>query len=92
MVKTHADAVSALSNLEASDALLKSARAAMASSEKRYAKGAADILELLSTQSALTDALQERVRSVSEWHSARLRLIAAAGLLGRGQFSAAANP
>ena len=87
VVKTHADAVSALSNLEASDALLKSARAAMASSEKRYAKGAADILELLSTQSALADALQERVRSVSEWHSARLRLIAAAGLLGRGQFS-----
>lgn len=83
VVKTHADAVSALGNLEASDVLLKSARAAMASSEKRYAKGAADVLELLSTQSALADALQERVRSLSEWQSARLRLMAAAGVLGR---------
>ncbi|TXD63274.1 TolC family protein [Ralstonia sp. TCR112] len=82
VVKTHADAVSALSNLEASDTLLKSAQAALVSSERRYAKGAADILELLSTQSALSDALQERVRCVSEWRSARLRLMATAGVLG----------
>lgn len=88
VVKTHADAVSALGNLQASDVLLKSARAAMASSEKRYAKGAADILELLSTQSALADALQERVRSVSEWRSARLRLLATAGVLGRANIEA----
>lgn len=82
VIKTHADAVSALSNLEASDTLLKSARAALVSSERRYARGAADILELLSTQSALSDALQERVRCISEWRSARLRLMATAGVLG----------
>lgn len=85
VIKTHADAVAALGNLESSDILLKAARAAMASSEKRYAKGAADILELLSTQSALADALQERVRCLSEWQSARLRLMATAGVLGRTQ-------
>lgn len=83
VIKTHADAVSALGNLEASDTLLKSARAALVSSERRYARGAADILELLSTQSALFDALQERVRCISEWRSARLRLMATAGVLGR---------
>lgn len=83
MIKTHADAVSALGNLEASDKLLKSARAALISSERRYTMGAADILELLSTQSALSDALQERVRCLSEWRSARLRLMATAGALGR---------
>ena len=86
VIKTHADAISALGNLEASDVLLQSARAAMASSKKRYTKGAADILELLSTQSALADALQERVRGISEWQSARLRLLAVVGRLGRGHF------
>ncbi|WP_247569992.1 TolC family protein [Ralstonia pseudosolanacearum] len=83
VIKTHADAVSALGNLDASETLLKSARAALVSSERRYARGAADILELLSTQSALSDALQERVRCISEWRSARLRLMATAGMLGR---------
>ena len=87
VIKTHADAVSALGNLEASDTLLKSARAALVSSERRYARGAADILELLSTQSALSDALQERVRCISEWRSARLRLMATAGVLGRGRLA-----
>jgi outer membrane protein len=42
-----------------------------------------DILEFLSTQSALSDAQQERIRSLAEWRSARLRLLAAAGMLGR---------
>jgi len=85
VVKTHADAVSALANLEASEELLNSARAAVTSSENRYSKGAADILELLSTQSALSDALQERVRCLSEWRSTRLRLMASAGVLGHEQ-------
>jgi hypothetical protein len=53
------------------------------SSQKRYDKGAADILELLSTQSALADAQQERVRCLSDWRSARLRLMSSAGVLGQ---------
>ncbi|AXW63709.1 histidine kinase (plasmid) [Ralstonia solanacearum] len=83
VIKVHADAVAAVDNLQASDVLIRSAQAAMVSSEKRYAKGAADVLELLSTQSALIDAMQERVRCLSEWRSARLRLMATAGVLGR---------
>lgn len=85
VVKAHADSVAALRNLETSESLLKTARASAESSERRYAKGAGDILELLSTQAALSDALQERVRCLSEWQSARLRLMAAAGVLGRRQ-------
>lgn len=83
VVKAHADAQSSFENLQASQQLLNAAEAAVRSSQKRYDKGAADILELLSTQSALADAQQERVRCLSDWRSARLRLMAGAGLLGR---------
>ena len=83
VVKAHADARSALENLEFSENLLAAAQAAVESSQRRYAKGAADVLELLATQSALADAQQERIRCVSEWRSARLRLMANAGGLGR---------
>lgn len=83
VVKAHADAQSSFENLQASQQLLSAAEAAVRSSQKRYDKGAADILELLSTQSALADAQQERVRCLSDWRSARLRLMAGAGLLGR---------
>lgn len=82
VVKAHSDAVSAQENLSASDALLAAAEAALASSQRRYAKGATDILELLTAQTTLADALQERVRCRSEWRSARLRLMANTGTLG----------
>lgn len=81
IIKVHAAAVSAATELQASDALLRAARASVSSSQRRYDKGAADILELLSAQSALADAQQERVRSLTNWESARLRLSAAAGTL-----------
>jgi len=85
VVKAYADADSAAGNLAASELLLRSARAAMVSSEKRYEKGATDILELLSVQASLSDALQERARCLSDWRSTRLRLVASAGVLGREQ-------
>lgn len=83
VVKAHADAQSSLANLAASEALLTAAQDALSSSQHRYDRGAADILELLSVQNALTDARQERIRCLSEWQSARLRLLAASGVLGR---------
>lgn len=81
VIKAYTAAVSAQSNLEASEALQRAATDALASSRRRYAKGASDILELLATQSALADAQQERVRCLSEWQSTRLRLMTAAGEL-----------
>ena len=83
VVKAHADALSSLDNLESSESLLIIAKDSVESSERRYGKGAADIVELLTTQAALADAVQERIRCLSEWRSARLRLLASAGLMGR---------
>lgn len=85
VVKAHADALSALGNLDASQDLLDAAQASLASSRKRYDKGAADVLELLSAQAALADARQERIRCLAEWQAARLRLLASAGILGRDE-------
>jgi len=82
LVKSHADAVSSLANLEFSEKLFQAASAAVTSSLKRYEVGAADILELLNTQSSLAEAQQERIRCIAEWRSARLRLFANAGILG----------
>lgn len=83
VVKTHADTLSALGNLRSSLALITAAQDAMASVQRKFDRGAADILEILSMQSALSDAQQERIRCLAEWRSARLRLLAAVGVLGR---------
>jgi outer membrane protein len=82
VVKAHADALSSLENLQASQNLLEAAREALATSQRKYDKGATDILEILNTQGALADAMQERVRCLAEWRSARLRLMANTGMLG----------
>ena len=83
LVKAHADAESSLLNLHASDNLLNAARESLNSSKRKYEKGAADILEMLNTQAALSDAQQERICCLAERHSARLRLLANTGLMGR---------
>ncbi|WP_282508504.1 TolC family protein [Burkholderia cepacia] len=83
VLKAHADAETTASNLDASARLLAAAKAALTSARNRYALGAGDILELLSAQAALSDARQERVRTLAEWEAARLRLFASAGLMGR---------
>ncbi|WP_321945846.1 TolC family protein [Paraburkholderia sp. J10-1] len=83
IVKAHADAVSSLASLDTADTLLSTARTALESARNRYEHGVADILEVLNAQSALADAQQERIRTQSDWRSARLRLMADAGTLGR---------
>ena len=84
IVKVYADADSARLNLDSSAIIITSAQSALAVSQRKYDKGAADITELLSTQTALADAWNERVRCLAEWHSARLQLLVTAGKLGRG--------
>ncbi len=83
VVKAHADATASLQNLQASEKLLNAAQESLSTSQRKYEKGAADILEILNTQTALIDARQERIRSLSEWRLARLRLLASVGLMGR---------
>jgi outer membrane protein len=87
VVKAHADAITSLANLDASQKLLNAAHAAVDTVQRKFDRGAADILEMLNTQSALLDAQQERIRCLSEWRSARLRLLASAGVLGMGDIS-----
>ncbi|WP_310462409.1 TolC family protein [Sphaerotilus sp.] len=82
VVKAHADATAALDNLQASVTLVDAAQAAVGSATRRYDKGVSDILELLTSQNTLADAQQERIRCLAEWHAARLKLAAAAGVLG----------
>ncbi len=82
LVKAHADAVSALANIDSSNELLEASKAAEQSSQRRYANGAANIIELLTAESNLADAEQQRVQSLAEWNAARLRLMTSAGTLG----------
>ena len=83
VVKAYADASSSFHNLQSSETLIDAAQAALASSQRKFDKGAADILEILNAQTAMADANQERIRCLAEWRGARLRLMANAGLLGR---------
>ena len=83
VVQAYSEASAALQNLDASSALLSAAQASLASSQRKYEKGATDVLEILNTQKSLADAQQERIRCLSEWRSASLRVVAAAGQLGR---------
>ncbi|APA68551.1 TolC family protein [Janthinobacterium sp. 1_2014MBL_MicDiv] len=83
LVKAHAEAGTALGNLAAAQAWQDAAQEALASVQRKFGLGAADILEMLATQSALLEARQERVRCQAEWRASRLRLLASAGILGR---------
>lgn len=83
VVKVYADATASLQNLLASEKLLGAAQDSLNTSQRKYEKGVADILEILNTQAALSEAKQERIRSVDEWRSARLRLMTNVGVLGR---------
>ena len=87
VTKAHADAMSSLQNLDASQKLLDAAYAAVNTVQRKFDRGAVDILEILNTQSALLDAQQERIRCLSEWRSARLRLLASVGVLGANSIS-----
>ncbi|WP_114802506.1 TolC family protein [Pseudacidovorax intermedius] len=82
IVQAHAALAAAGDTLRASGVLFESAGASHASALRRFRAGAADLREVLNTQQTLDDARLQRVRSVTEWHAASLRLAAAAGNLG----------
>lgn len=87
VVEAYSDASAALKNLDASDALLKAAWAALQSTQRNYQRGTVDVLESLSSQQALAQAQEERIRCLAEWHSASLRIMTAAGQLGFGRIT-----
>jgi outer membrane protein len=79
IVRAHADARAALGGLRESRDLLDSAERALAAAQRRYERGAGDIVELLATEQALADARQERLRTLSDWRAARLHLLVGLG-------------
>lgn len=83
IASTYAEAMTALNSLSSSRRLLDAAQGAVDSVRRKYNAGAADIVEMLNAQSALSEAEQERVKALSDWRSARLRLLANAGRMGR---------
>lgn len=86
IAKAHAEADAALRALESSRALLNAAQEALLSVRRKFEAGVSDVSEMLHAQASLADAQQERVRSTSEWKSARLRLLANAGAAGLKEF------
>jgi outer membrane protein len=82
VVKAHADALTSQGTLKATDRLMAAATQGLRSALRRYERNAADILEVLNSQSSLADAEQERIRAIAESRSARLRLLANSGFLG----------
>jgi len=87
VIRAHADVVTSLGAVRATEHLITAAKEAVESSRRLYDKNAANILELLNAESILADAKQEWVRTVAGYLSAKLRLLAHAGILGRVDFS-----
>lgn len=83
VVKSNADFISAINNLDASAILVHNSLEALRASKRRYEKGAADIIEVLNAQAAFADAKQERIRCLAELYSSKLQLIASTGLINR---------
>ncbi|MGE5469502.1 MAG: TolC family protein [Bacteroidota bacterium] len=69
-------------SMKATEILLNNARQSFQVAQGRFKAGVGNILELLSAQSAVASAEQQRIKSVSNWHAARLKLAASIGKLG----------
>ncbi|MGU8077249.1 TolC family protein [Burkholderia pyrrocinia] len=69
-------------NLGNSKDLLIDAQHALSIARGRYKAGVGSFTELLSAQMALIDAQKQRIRAVSKWSTARLKLAVSLGKLG----------
>ena len=69
-------------NLQNTETILSSARLQFTAAQERYKLGVTNILELTNAQSTLASALQQRIRSLAEWHTTRLQLASNVGILG----------
>lgn len=62
--------------------LLSSARKSFDVARGRYKEGVGNIVELLNVQTTLAKAMQQRYKTLSNWHNARLKLAASVGSIG----------
>lgn len=68
--------------VNASDEFFETAKQSYKVAEGRYKAGIGTILELISAQSAVANATQQRVQALSNWRVARLKLALSLGNLG----------
>ncbi|ACR32598.1 TolC family protein [Burkholderia glumae] len=78
----------ATQNASHSETLLAISQQAFDAAQHRYLSGVGNILELLNTQTALSNARQRRVQALADWHTAKLQL---ASKLGRLDMSSIAS-
>ncbi|RKP46912.1 TolC family protein [Trinickia fusca] len=71
----------ATQNAAHTEAAVAIARRAFDAAEHRYRAGVGNILELLSTQTALATAQQHRIQALADWHTAKLALASKLGRL-----------
>jgi|SRR5665213_419202 len=83
VVKAYWDTNAAFQNLQASKDLLNAAQEGMTAARRRFDRNAANLIEVFNAQTILADARRERIRSLADWRSYRLRLVAGVGKLGR---------
>ena len=69
-------------NIEVTKEILRVASESLRASETRYRLGSGNIIEVLNAQTALAMAERQRIDTLSNWRTARLRLVAALGHLG----------
>ncbi len=74
-------------NLKNTEVVQDSARAAFEAAQQRYQSGVGSILELLSSQTTLASAEEQRIEAQLAWRGARLQLAAALGHLGMGSLN-----
>nr|WP_245202063.1 TolC family protein [Herbaspirillum sp. 1130] len=72
----------ATENVGNSASLLDIAQKSYDASLHRYLSGVGNVIELLSTQSALATARKQRVQALADWRTARLQLAGALGHVG----------
>lgn len=68
--------------IKTADVLVRDARESFNIARGRYKSGVGNIVELLNVQSALAKAEEQRIKTVSNWHSARLKVAASVGRIG----------
>ncbi|HET7832836.1 MAG TPA: TolC family protein [Gallionella sp.] len=69
-------------NMRMTDDLLRGAQQSFSVARGRYKAGVGNMLELLNAQTELANAEQKRIQSVSNWHTARLKVAQSIGKLG----------
>lgn len=69
-------------NLKATGELVENARKSFDVARGRYKAGMGGMIELLNAQSASANAEKLRIKSLSNWHAARLKLAASVGKIG----------